>query len=440
VVAGLDVEMPSPMVRREGLDAALAAGEVGWSAIDACVTRTLTALLRYAALPLHDDPPPGPDVIAGPDHRALAREAAAKAVVVLRNEPVGGRPVLPVDAATIGRVAVIGALADARNLGDGGSSDVYAPTVVTPLAGLRAALPHATISHDDGTDLDRAAAMAAAADLAVVVVGYTRADEGEFIGDSGTRHLRALLPGPDDPDLAAAFAARLEADPGPELVEGSVPAVEAGGFSTGGDRSSLRLHATDESLIDAVAACQPTTVVAVVSGSAVVMEPWRTSVPAIAQLWYSGLEGGHGLADVLLGRVDASGRMPCTIPTDEAHLPPFDRDVDAVTYDRWHGYWRLARDRHEPAYPFGFGLSYTTWRLRAATLDHDGDDLVVRARLANLGSRAGTEVVIGWLVEAVLTWLEVGDPARDDDVVRWAAEGLRAMRAGWVQSAIPFSP
>ncbi|MGK2949087.1 MAG: beta-glucosidase family protein [Acidimicrobiales bacterium] len=393
VVAGLDVEMPSPMVRREGLDAALAAGEVTWGDIDACVTRTLTALLRYAALPLHDHPAPDASVIAGPEHRALAREAAGKAVVLLRNEPVDGLPVLPVNPSTVGRVAVIGALADARNLGDGGSSDVYAPTVVTPLAGLRAALPHAEVVHDDGSDRDRAAALAGGSDLAVVVVGYTRADEGEFIGDSGTQHLRALLPGPDDPELAAEFTARLEADPGPVLVDGSVPATDSGGFSTGGDRSSLRLHAADEALIEAVATAQPTTVVAVVSGSAVVMEPWRASVPAIAQLWYSGMEGGHGLADVLLGRVEASGRLPFTIPTDEAHLPPFDRDADAATYDRWHGYWLLDRDGHEPAYPFGFGLSYTAWNLGAATLDHDGDDLVVRARLRNLGDRPGNDVV-----------------------------------------------
>jgi beta-glucosidase len=123
------------------------------------------------------------------------------------------------------------------------------------------------------------------------------------------------------------------------------------------------------------------------------MEPWRHSVPAIVQLWYAGMEGGAALADVLLGRVDASGRLPCTIPADEAHLPPFDREADAVTYDGWHGYWLLARDRHEAAYPFGFGLSYTTFELGPTTLDEDGDELVVHTSVGNTGARSGSDVV-----------------------------------------------
>jgi beta-glucosidase len=105
------------------------------------------------------------------------------------------------------------------------------------------------------------------------------------------------------------------------------------------------------------------------------------------------MEAGHGLADVLLGRADASGRLPCTIPTHEAHLPPFDPDADTVVYDGWHGYWRLARDRHEAAYPFGFGLSYTSWALGPAELADDGEELVVRASLHNTGDRDGTDVV-----------------------------------------------
>jgi beta-glucosidase len=393
LTAGLDVEMPSPMIRRTGLDAALAAGEATWADIDACATRTLTALLRHAAHRAPQAPATGPEAVAGEAHRALAREAAAKAIVLLRNEAVGGRPLLPLEAATLRRVAVIGPLVDAPNLGDGGSSDVYAPAVTTPLDGLRAALPGVEVLHHDGADVAQAADLAASVDVAVLVVGYTRDDEGEFIGDDGTTHLRALLPGPDDPDEAAAFAAELLADPGAPLLEGSIPAQEASGFSTGGDRRSLRLPDAHEALVEAVGAAQPATVVAIVAGSAVLMEAWRERVPAIVQLWYSGMEGGHGLADVLLGRVDASGRLPCTIPADEAHLPPFDRDADAVTYDRWHGYWRLARDRHAPAHPFGFGLSYTTWGLRAATVDVVGDDLRFQVSLSNLGDRDGTDVV-----------------------------------------------
>ncbi|MEQ1787267.1 MAG: glycoside hydrolase family 3 C-terminal domain-containing protein, partial [Acidimicrobiales bacterium] len=291
-----------------------------------------------------------------------------------------------IDATTLTSVAVFGPLADARNLGDGGSSDVYAPTVVTPMQGLVDALPGAAVTH-------HATPEATGADVAVVVVGYTRADEGEFIGDTGTSALRALLPGPDDPDEAAAFAALLEAEDLPALAPGSEPATEVGGFSTGGDRASLRLSDADEALIAAVATHHPRTVVVLIGGSAVVMEPWRTAVPAIAQLWYSGMEGGHALAEVLLGQVDATGRLPFTIPADEQHLPPFDRDADTATYDRWHGYWLLARDRHEAAFPFGFGLSYTTFEIGPTTVDDDGEELVVRAVLRNTGGRDGTDVV-----------------------------------------------
>ena len=384
ITAGLDVEMPAPMVRRAGLDAALAAGEVSWPDIDACVTRTLAGLLRHATRTL--GPLPDRAVVGGPEHRTLAREAATKAIVLLQNEPVGDRPVLPLDAAALSSVAVFGHLADVRNLGDGGSSDVYAATVVTPLQGLVAALPGVEVTRHDE-------AGSTGADVAVVVVGYTRADEGEFIGDAGTRHLTDLLPGPDDPDEAAAFHAMVAAEDLPPLAPGSVPATDAGGFSTGGDRASLRLSEADEQLIAAVAAQHPRTIVAIIAGSAVVMEAWRHDVPAIAQLWYSGMEGGHALADVLLGRVDATGRLPFSVPTDPDHLPPFDRDADSVTYDGWHGYWRLARDRHAPAFPFGFGLSYTSWELGPTTLDEAGDELVVRGVVRNTGERAGSDVV-----------------------------------------------
>jgi beta-glucosidase len=386
VRAGLDVEMPSPMIRRTGLRTALDDGSLAWADVDAAVTRTMAALLRYQTTPGPQSPVPPRSVLACDAHRALAREAAAKGVVLLRNEPVDGRPLLPLDADALSRIAVVGTLAAARNLGDGGSSDVWASTVVTPLDGLRAALPGATVDHT-GDDPDAAAALAADADLVVVVVGYTRDDEGEFIGMLGTAHLGPLFPGPDDPDEVAAFTARVEAE-GPPLQDPAAGAA-LGGFSEGGDRRSLRLRPEHEALILAVAAANPRTVVLVVCGSAVVMERWHRAVPAVAIPWYSGMEGGHGIADVLLGAVDATGRLPFSIPTDEAHLPEFDPDADAVTYDAFHGYWHLEREGHDASYPFGFGLSYTSWEIRETVI---ADDLV-RVRVANTGGRVGATVV-----------------------------------------------
>ncbi|CAN5302662.1 hypothetical protein BH20ACT3_BH20ACT3_09250 [soil metagenome] len=395
VAAGLDVEMPYRMIRASGLDAAVAVGECTDEDITAAVTRTVATLLRFAGV--LDAEPPSTDLLACPRHRALAREAASASIVLLRNAPIEGAAVLPLDRGSLRRVAVLGRLADTRNLGDGGSSDVWAPEVVTPLAGLRAALGDTARvdHHHGGADPTAAAEVARGADVAVVVVGYTKADEGEFIGGEGTRHLAELMPGPDDPELAAAFQAVVDADtdsyqhPDPDQGVGGL------GFATGGDRSSLRLLPDYEALIAAVVAANPRTVVAVVAGSAVLTGPWDRTVAAVAQVWYSGMEGGHALADVLLGRAEPTGRLPFTVPTDEGHLPPFDRDATDATYDAWHGYWRLARDGHRAAYPFGFGLSYTDLVIESVevALDDAAAAVLVSATVANLGDRGGVEVV-----------------------------------------------
>ena len=390
VPAGLDVEMPYRMLRARDLPGALERHEISWDDVDRAVTRLLATLLRF-----HDvlrTPSPGIDVLACAEHRALAREAAAKSAVVLRNEPVAGTPLLPLDPAALRRVAVVGRLGALRNLGDGGSSDVWAPTAVTVVDGLGASLGGTEVVALDGEDVGAAASGAASCDVAVVVVGYTRQDEGEYIGGDSTTHLAELFPGPDDPDLAQRFTDSVAADPGPDMSR-AVPGPEPMGFAPGGDRLSLRLHAEDEALIAAVAAANPRTVVAIVAGSAVVVSAWDRHVPAVVQSWYAGMEGGHGLADVLLGTVDAGGRLPFTVPSDEAHLPPFERDADAVTYGPWHGWWLLERDGHAPAYPFGFGLSYTTFRCEAFAATVDDDGIVVRGTVRNTGPRRGTDVV-----------------------------------------------
>ncbi len=284
---------------------------------------------------------------------------------------------------------MIGALAAARNLGDGGSSDVWAPEVVTPLDGIRELAGDASVIHHDGADPEGAAAVAAAAEVAVVVVGYTKADEGEYIGGSATAHLTDLMPAADEPEVAAAFAALLAADTAPFQKPGAVEGEDVG-FSKGGDRTSLRLRPDDVALIRAVAAANPRTVVAIVAGSAVLIDEWHEAVPAVVQSWYAGMEGGRALADVLGGRAEPSGRLPFSVPVDEGHLPPFDPEATAVTYDAWHGYWRLARDGHPAAYPFGFGLSYTDLAVTDASVEVVGDRLEVTARVANRGERPGS--------------------------------------------------
>ena len=382
VKAGLDVEMPYRMIRATHLRAAIDNGEVSWNDVDQSISRVLATRLRFD--PVLSVAADDRSILACGEHRALAREAAAKSMVLLRNQPVDGTPVLPFEVG-IPSLAVIGSLASAVNLGDGGSSDVWPPEVVTVIDGLSAALPRTRIT----TDL----ASAASAHTALVVVGYTYLDEGEFIGNSGTAHLTHLMPGADDPVLAASFAADINALPRIETPAHVATRPEAGGLSTGGDRTSLRLSDADVALILAVAAVNPRTVVAVMSGSAVLMSEWDQQVPAVVMSWYSGMEGGHALADVLLGRVDAGGRLPFSIPMQESHLPPFDGDASAVTYTGWHGWWHLQREGQRAAYPFGYGLSYTTVVIDRATAMYTEGIPSVQVTVSNTGTRDGSDVV-----------------------------------------------
>lgn len=391
VRAGLDVEMPYRMVRASHLAEDLDAGAASWEEVDRSVGRVIATRLRFAEVLAV--PTPDREVLANPSHRALAREAAAKSAVLLRNEPVDGSPLLPLDLHPGESVALIGALADAVNLGDGGSSDVWAPEVVTLAEGLRAAVVEAGFVLDDGADPERGAAVAAQARVAVVVVGYTKDDEGEFMGESTMAALGHLFPGDDDPELVERFTASIVDERlirPPDHVVASTPTA---GFSMGGDRRSLHLHDRDVALIRAVAAANPRCVVVVVAGSAVVISEWDRSVPAVVQAWYSGMEGGHGVADVLTGAVDASGRLPFSVPQQASDLPAFDPDATAFTYDGWHGYWHLHRHGTTPAYPFGFGLSYTTFALEGATVALDGGTIRIAGSVRNTGSRAGSDVL-----------------------------------------------
>ena len=220
--------------------------------------------------------------------------------------------------------------------------------MVTPLEGLRAALMPLGVEvvHDDGSEPERAAALAAGTGAAIVVAGYDYRDEGEYTGEFPPPGFKKLLPRPPLRLIPKALvaAARLRR--------------REGGFSGGGDRRSLTLHGDEEALIRSVAAANTRTVVVLMCGSAVVMERWRHLVPAILILWYPGMEGGHALADIVLGLEKPSGRLPFAIPTSPDHLPPFDPDASVVDYGELHGQALLDHLGAPAAYPYGFGLSY----------------------------------------------------------------------------------
>jgi beta-glucosidase-like glycosyl hydrolase len=376
--AGLDVEEPFRQQRARHLSAALESGAASWDDVDRAARRVIGVQLRYAAE--LQTPAPGMDVVFSAAHRELAREVAGRSIVLVKNDGV-----LPLDAAALRRVALIGRLAGVANTGDHGSSDVRSPVVVTPLDGLRAALPGAEIVYVADDDPAAAAAAARDADVAIVVAGYTAADEGEYVSSDvlAQPELLALFP----PAEGVAEAAILM-----ERLTGADSMVDGG--AAGGDRASLRLRPVDAEIIRSVAAANPRTVVAVVTAGAVITEEWRDAAPAVLFSWYAGAEGGHGLADVLLGRVDPGGRLPFSLPASEEHLPFFDRDATAITYDKWFGQRLLDSLGVPAAFPLGHGLSYTTYALSGAAVSGPhGEELRVTVTVTNTGARAGRHVV-----------------------------------------------
>ena len=375
--AGLDLEEPFAQQRARDLRAQLAAGEASWESVRRSGVRLIAAQLRSYATRTEADPEPG--VLVGTEHQALAQEVAERAMVLLRNDPVEGAPLLPIDPARVRTVVVAGRLADTPNLGDLGSSQVRPPTHVTPLEGIRAALPGVDVRHVASDDPAEVAAAAARADLTLLVVGFDERDEGEYVGGDTM----------SNPDLLALFPPPPE---GVDLATMATDGVMADGF--GGDRVSLGLRASDEAVIAAALAANPRTVVILVGAGAIMMERWQQQAPAILMMWYAGMVGGTALARVLTGEVNPSGRLPFAIPADPADLPEFDRDATAVTYGHLHGQ-RLIDARGSVAeFPHGWGLAYTDYALEAASVTAtDADGVTVAVTVRNLGTHDGYHVV-----------------------------------------------
>ncbi len=354
VVAGLDIENPEPVHYGKKLIAEVEAGHIPIAVIDRACTRVLTTLYRFASAP--DPLPSYPlSLVASDEHVALAREAAEKSAVLLKNQGL-----LPISG-DIGTIAMFGRLADRANIGDNGSSKVRPPHIVTPFGGMRVAFgDRVTIGGDEANPAEAGSA-AAEADLAIVVAGYTAEDEGEYI------------PG----DMTAGLAG--------QDSEGKVRAI-------GGDRDNLHLPLTQVALIRAVAAANPRTLVIIIAGSAVLIDEWIDAVPGVLQTFYAGMEGGTALASLLDGAVNPSGKLPFTIARDAADYPPFDKDADAIVYGPLHGYTLMERSGMKPLFPFGFGLSYTCFAYEGGEAQRVGDHIRCSITVRNTGSVAGREV------------------------------------------------
>jgi beta-glucosidase len=382
---GLDLEMGTHkpfadfFFARPLLDG-LKRGEFPVALLDDKARRNLRVLLATRAL---DDRPPG--AMNTPAHQAVARQVATESIVLLKN----AADLLPLNLERVKTIAVIGDNATRLHCHGGGSSEIKALYEITPLAGiLEQVAGRATVIHAAGyqppaqrrtgtvdaagiaqTELDVAAQKAAAAELLErAVVAAKAADVAIVVG--GLNH-------------------------------------ERNQDAEGADRLSLELPFGQDELIARVAAANPRTIVVLVAGSPVAMDPWLGQVPSVVQAWYGGMEAGHALADVLFGVVSPSGRLPVSFPRRLADSPAHARGAarnypgenGRVHYDEdlLVGYrWFDAR-AIEPLFPFGHGLSYTKFDYSPLRVTATGSgaelSVAVECDVRNTGPRAGAEVV-----------------------------------------------
>ena len=353
VAAGQDLEMPFRQQRARVLPAALRDGRLRREDARRAAVRLVGAQIQLA---LRAEPTPGVDVVASSEHRALAREAAVLGSVLLRNDGV-----LPIGPQTT--VALLGPLADVPALGDLGSSRVHPPDAVTIRQGLQERLGSRLVTDP------------AHADVAVVVVGMREGDEGEsFIGT--------------DPEVVQLVGGPVRSRVGARIGSWWLR-ILARFAKVGGDRPDLHLRPEDVALISETVAVNPHTVVVVCGGGTVMCDPWDEGVAALLLAWYPGMEGGRAVADILTGDAEPGGRLPIAVPCRREDLPVVDWKARQVCYPRLWGQRKLDHDGVAAAYPFGFGLGYTTFELRSAVREREG----VRVEVTNTGARPGRHVV-----------------------------------------------
>ncbi len=341
--AGLDIEMPYTF-KYASLSILLKTGKVSMETVNLSVQRILRALIANEP----NTKPQPESVVLCTEHRALAREAAQKGITLLKNK----ENCLPI--AENKSVAVIGRYADKVNVGDHGSSNVYSPYTVTPYKGLLRRFGTENVKLYNGCDIDKALELANSSDYAVVCVGSDYLQEGEFLVNLGE--------------------------------------VKKKPQGAGGDRVSLRIPLEDIALIRTVAQSKAKLIVNIMGGSAYVIDEWDNLADSIVFSYYSGLEGGTALADILSGDVNPSGRLPFTIAKNEKDYPEFRRigdDTKEIRYGYYHGYTLFEKESITPAYPFGFGLSYTDYSLSRVKAEYKNGEIKVHFAVTNKGDMAG---------------------------------------------------
>ncbi len=345
--AGLDIEMPQKM-RYASLPLCLRTGKITMDDIDNSVKSILRALIAVTP----KIKPKDKSVIACKEHTSLAERAALEGTVLLKNSGI-----LPLQNPK--KIAVAGRYADKINVGDHGSSSVYAPYTVTPYKGLCNVYGKNRVVLCEGTSLTPKESEISACDAIIVCVGSDYRQEGENLANFSK----------------------------------SDKVQERG---MGGDRYSLRIPADEVALIRHACAISKNVIVNIIGGSAYIIEEWKDSVQAILHSFYGGMEGGNALAKLISGAENPSGHLPFTMAVSEDDYPPFlfpgdkTRDID---YGFYHGYTLLDKEGKRAAFPFGFGLSYTSFAFQRVSAKAKEDCVEISLTVKNKGERGGKSVV-----------------------------------------------
>jgi beta-glucosidase len=335
---------------------ALNSGKLRKEAVDDSVRRMLRIMFTAG---LFDKPKKGGGEVDTPEERAVARQGATESIVLLKNSA----GLLPL--AGVKSLAVIGPNAAEARPGGGGSSKVDYKYAVSPLNGIKES---------------------AGSNIQVV---YARGVAMEGAEKDQTPAARKQ-------ELTDTLAAARKADAAVVFV-GYAPELESENF----DRKTMDLPAGQDELISAVASANPKTVVIVVAGAPVTMAKWIDRVPSVIMQFYGGQEAGHGIADVLFGAVNPSGKLPVTFPMQLKDSPAFatypGKNLQADYKEGIYvGYRGFEKRGIKPLFPFGHGLSYTKFDysdLQIAPAVDNGKNAELSLKVRNSGSREGAEVV-----------------------------------------------
>ena len=384
--AGLDLELPAfdcyreltRLVEEEAVDVAL---------IDRAVRRVLRSKFELGLFetPYVDADRAGSvfDTLA---QRDLARRAAAASIVVLRND----EQLLPLDVARLGRVAVIGPLADSvRGLQGDYHYPAHAEMVYESEAAHSAVLPQAGGAFAPGPYYTPHVTPLAALVTAIGDWAEVEHEEGcAVIGD-------------DRSDFEAAVRAAERADVALVFVGGESGLMPHSTVGEARDASSLALTGVQQELVEAIVATETPTVVVVIGGRVFAL-PWIADhASAVLYAWLPGEEGGTAIADVLLGHVNPSGRLPVTIPRHVGQVPIHATHLSGGGRSQFWGDY--TDERSSPLFPFGHGLSYTTFGYDDLVVEPGSttSPTTVRVTITNTGTRAGDEVVQLYVTDEV---------------------------------------